>query len=54
MCVCVYMCVCVCVVRQQIFILAYLSNNKDSFCLYNFIEILVNFLISLLVLGRNW
>ena len=29
-------------------------NNKDSFCLYNFITIISSFLISVLVSGWNW
>ena len=41
MCVCVYVCV-------YIYIYVWL-NNKDTFCLYNFIKILSSFLISVLV-----
>ena len=37
------MCVCVCNL-----------NNKDTFCLCNFIKILSSFLISVLVSGWNW
>ena len=29
-------------------------NNKDTFCLYNFIRILSNFLMRVLVLGWSW
>ena len=36
---CVCVCVCVC---------------EDTFCQYNFIEILSSFLISVLVSGWNW
>ena len=30
-----------------------LLNNKDTFCLYNFIRILSSFMTSVLVLGRS-
>ena len=42
----IYMCVCVCV-YEHVWL-----NNKDTFCLYNFIRILSSFLAS--VLGFSW
>ena len=44
----IYVCVCVCVCKHV------LINNKDTFCLYNFIKILSSFLINVLFSGWNW
>ena len=60
MCVCVCICVCVCVLLLLLLLGSSLSfmhvwlNNKDIFCVYNFIKILWSFLISVLVSGVNW
>ena len=53
MCVCV--CVCVCVYLGRICSFKHvLLNNKDKCCLYNLINILSSYLISVLVSGWNW
>ena len=50
----IYVCVCVCVLIY-IYIYIYIwLNNKDTFCLYNFIKILSSFLISVLVGIGGW
>ncbi len=47
MCVCVYL-------ANSLFFKHDLLNNRDTYCLYNFIKILSSFLISVLVSGWNW
>ena len=48
-------CVCVCVWLSSSHSFKHISLNcKDKFCLYNSIKILLKFMISVLVSGRNW
>ena len=51
----IYVCVCVCVwMGSSVSFKHLLLNDKNTFCLYDFIKILSSFLISDLVSGWNW